>query len=76
MDETTTKVERLEVIQLKAGHDCEGCLAIVDEPKVFGCVAFIMVPMQPGMQGKVYLRLNESDYVRLGAWIHAESISD
>ena len=76
MSELATKVERGEVIQLKAEHHCAGCLAIVDEPKSFGCQAFIMVPMSRGVQGKVYLRLNEADYVRLGAWVHPESIRD
>lgn len=69
-------IERMEIIQLVAGHDCAGCLAIVDEPKVFGCQAFIMVPVSRGVQGKVYLRLNHADYVRLGAWAHPESIRD
>ncbi len=74
MEGVNTKIERMEIIQIAAGHDCAGCLAIVDEPKVFGCQAFIMVPVSRGVQGKVYLRLNESDYRRLGAWVTEESV--
>jgi hypothetical protein len=50
------------VIQITENHKWCGCLAMVSEPKGWGCQAFINIPEQ----GNAYIRLNFEDFEVIG----------
>lgn len=54
------------VIQITPDHDWGGCLAIVDELKVYGCRAYVSIPLG----GKAYINLNTDDYRYIGEASH------
>ena len=57
-------IEKDDIIQIAPDHKWGGCLAIVDEPKSFGCQAY--VPSLDG-SGAVYIRLSHGEYEPVGA---------
>lgn len=59
-----------DVIQItNAQHHWFPALCIVDEIKGFGCQAYVIVPQRndaPQSVAEAYIRLNTSDYERIG----------
>jgi hypothetical protein len=55
-------IEKGMVIQILESHKWEGCLAIVSEPKIWGCQAYVEIPEE----GSAYLRLNFEDFEVIG----------
>ena len=57
-----------EIIQIGPGHKWAFCLAVVDEPKPFGCVAYVRIPSNDGEPaGDAFIRLNRDDYEPVAA---------
>ena len=50
-------------------HPWFSCLLIVDEPKSFGCHAYVSIPQRNDKQeiSTAYNRLKREDYVTIGA---------
>jgi hypothetical protein len=58
-------LEKDEIIQIVPSHKWGGCLAVVDEPKSFGCQAYVTVP-DAESSGRAYIRLNWDEFEKLG----------
>jgi hypothetical protein len=56
-------VEKDDIIQIVPSHKWGGCLAVVDEPKSFGCLCHVKFPN--GVLS--YIRLAAADYEEIGA---------
>lgn len=56
------KIEKGTVIQITESHQWVGCLAVVSEPKTFGCQAYVEIPEE----GSAYIRLNFEDFEVIG----------
>lgn len=56
------KIEKGTVIQITESHKWVGCLAVVSEPKTFGCQAYVEIPEE----GSAYIRLNFEDFEVIG----------
>lgn len=55
-------IEKGSVIQITESHKWCGCLAVVSEPKTFGCQAYVEMPEE----GSAYIRLNFEDFEVIG----------
>lgn len=55
-------IEKGTVIQITENHKWSGCLAIVSEPKTFGCQAYVEIPEE----GSAHIRLNFEDFEVIG----------
>ena len=63
----TVKLSEGDVIQIAPPHKWGGCLAVVDEPKSFGCQAYVSIPSNDGTPpGQAYIRLAWDDFEALG----------
>lgn len=61
-----TELRKHEVVQIVATHRWAACLAVVDEPRSWGCTAYVMVPTAVG-SAPAPIRLETKDFLRLGA---------
>jgi hypothetical protein len=59
-------IEKNDIIQIRPEHKWGGCLAVVDEVKSFGCVAYVASPVD-GTVGKYYTRLSWDGFKMIGA---------
>ncbi len=68
-------VEAGDIIQIGPDHKWAFCLAVVDEPKSFGCQAYVRIPHNDGtLAGNAYIRLNFDDFEAVGVkalWVPA-----
>ena len=64
-----------DIIQIGPEHHWALCLAVVSEPKPFGCMAYVRIP-KGGREppADAYIRLERADYEVVGkaSWITAE----
>lgn len=60
-------IEKDDIIQIVPDHKWGGCLAVVDEPKSFGCQAYVTIPGPDGNAGEAYIRLNWNEFEPVGA---------
>lgn len=65
--QASAPVERGDIIQILGHHQWAFCLAVVSEPKSFGCQAYVRIPHNDGEGGNAYIRLNSADYEAVGA---------
>lgn len=63
-------LEKDDIIQIVPSHKWGGCLAVVDEPKSFGCQCYVSAPLN-GPNGiataRYYIRLNWDEFERINA---------
>ncbi len=60
-------LEEHDLIQIAPTHRWGGCIAVVDEPKSFGCQAYVSIPSNDGEPpGRAYVRLSKGQYEPLG----------
>lgn len=63
-----------QLIQIKRPHRWGLCFAIIDETKVFGCQAYVMVPNNTmGEPDQAFIRLNRDQYELLNVYVDVES---
>jgi hypothetical protein len=64
-----TELEKGDIIQIMPEHKWGGCLAVVDEPKGFGCQCYVSAPPDPDANGTghYYIRLNWQEFEKIGA---------
>ena len=56
-----------DVIQIAPPHKWGGCLAVVSEPKPFGCQCYVSIPHNDGRPpGSAYITLDHNEYKILG----------
>ena len=60
-------VEKDDIIQIVPKHKWGGCLAVVDEPKSFGCLCHVKMPGKDGSISRAYIRIDTADYEEIGA---------
>lgn len=66
-DAKGTPIAPGDVIQIDPAYDNKGfggCLAIVSEPKNFGCQCYVRIPGTDG--GEAYVRINSEHFERIG----------
>lgn len=76
---TADRPEAGEVIQIVPfpTHRWGGCLAVVDEDKGWGVMAYVPIPANDGMPpGKAYIRLADADFERLGVKLKRQESGD
>lgn len=73
MSEWTNPLESDDVIQIVPNHKWGGCIAVVDDPRDWGCVAYVTVPSNDGKTGPAYIRLKNEEFIPLG--IKAEFVA-
>lgn len=61
------KLDQYDIIQIVPDHKWGGCLAVVDEPKSFGCQAYVTIPGPNGKASEAYIRLNWNEFEPIGA---------
>jgi hypothetical protein len=62
------ELHRYDIIQIVPTHKWGGCLAVVDEPKSWGCQAYVSIPSNDGTPpGQAYIRLQCGEYEVTGA---------
>src|SRR5450759_1097558 len=66
-DALAMSVEKDDIIQIAPTHKWGGCLAVVDEPKSFGCLCHVKMPRNDGSVSRAYIRLDTTDYEEIGA---------
>lgn len=68
-EEITTEIhlEKDDIIQIVPGHKWGGCLAVIDEPKSFGCQAYVTAPTHNGSVGRFFIRLNWNEFNKINA---------
>jgi hypothetical protein len=64
-------IEKRDVIQISPPHKWGGCLAVVSEPKSFGCQAYVSIPHNDGTApSSAYIRLNWDEF----EWLEVKAI--
>ena len=56
-----------DIIQIVPAHHWARALAVVDEVKPWGVVAYVIVPHNDGTGGAAYIRLRSVDFERIPA---------
>lgn len=59
-------LEKDEIVQIVPSHKWGGCLAVVDEPKSFGCQAYVTIPTADESSARAYIRLNWDEFEKVG----------
>lgn len=59
-------LEKDDLIQIVPTHKWGGCIAVVDEPKSFGCQAYVTIPGHES-SSEAYIRLTWDEFEPLGA---------
>lgn len=65
-DQSESGVREGDIVQILGHHAWAFCLAVVSEPKSFGCQAYVRIPGGDG-PGDAYIRLSRDDYEPVGA---------
>lgn len=60
-------LEKDDIIQIVPDHKWGGCLAVVDEPKEWGCQCYITGPSPNNVSVEYYIRLKHDEFERIGA---------
>jgi hypothetical protein len=65
-------IEKDDVVQIIPPHRWGGCFAIVSEPRKWGCVAYIPIPVEDKVS-EAYIRLEWHEFERMGKAIFVAS---
>lgn len=64
----TLNVAENDIIQISENHKWVGCLAVVDEVKAWGVLAYVRIPSNDGeIPGTAYILLPWETFVIIGA---------
>ena len=60
-------IEPGDVIQIELDHKWQACLAVVDEVRPWGVLAYVLIPENDGrVPGAAFIRLKTGEFISLG----------